>query len=424
MSTDNTNNTEYEDSWSYDEDDAYVNAPSQMYVEEKAKEVEAGQVAVNLQPTDPPANPKVNDMWIDTSLFPHTLYFWNGTAWQRASVISAEEVGSYTTVQTDELLNNVQLNLDSVEGRTTVVEEAVLPDALVSTITQTETYTTHLNDVVDGKVSTAITDLNVAQYVTQGQLIEKAQEITAKFQSMGGVNLLKNSTGYADLLNWQLMSGSVTKVIGNEMIDSGAGFSIVTGVITQSIFANAGDFYTLTVKVDKGTAGNSWVKLSDGTNFQQRDLIATQAYEYQIVQVAGFVPANGVLIVEFGANGCTGGCTFTAAMLNTGESGLQWSNANGELYNMNVQSDINGLTVFSNVYDGYTVVSPQEFAGYARNQQGNMEKMFTLNKETTEVSRLLVDSEVQDNMEIQMGSMKVKYINGGGYRGWAFIPNT
>jgi hypothetical protein len=108
-------------------------------------------------------------------------------------------------------------------------------------------------------------------------------------------------------------------------------------------------------------------------------------------------------------------------MLNVGTLGLQWSNANGEMYNSAVTFDINGVKVNSSVYDGYTVMSPIEFSGYYRNSQGVMQKVFSLNKDVTEVAKLNLTA---TDASIEMGTLKIVYINADGKRGWAFIPSS
>lgn len=428
------NYEEYEPSDSYGEDELNNTAGGEqmaaaIYVNEamQKQQEEISQKAnpVFIQPSTPPENPRLGDMWIDTSIFPHTIYAWDGVEWKRSTVISAEEVGAYTVAQSDEQMANVRLDLSALDERTTIVEQDITADSIVDKVVQHQTY-------IDSQTSTAnqaITDIegklkdeeyvkeNYPTMVTDSKLEQKASEIIASFSQGGGVNLLENSVGYAGTDRWQVMSGSISHVVGSEMVDSKSGFAISTGVMTQVVPVEVGREYTMTLRIKKGTAGTAWLKLSDGTTFQQMDLIDTQAYDYSIIQIPAFIPDSTTLIVEIGASGAEE-AIFTALMLNTGSVGYQWSLANGEVANTNVRMDINGLRVESTVYDGYTVMSPEEFSGYARNGQGVMEKVFTLNKDTTEMTKVAVDD------EIMMNSLKIININGGGYRGWAIVPST
>lgn len=379
---------------------------------------------VAMQPTEPPLNPREGDMWMDTSVFPHIIYAWTGAEWKRASVISAEEVGAYTVAESDEQRSQIELNVAAVESRTTVVEGKVDPDSITDVVTNHQVYKDDRDAAVGTGISNFQTNLadetwvneNLPKMTTESILKREADRIIGKFEKGGGVNKLRNSVGYAGLLNWQLMSGAAEQITGGEMIDAESGFAISTGVIQQIVACVIGEPYTLTMKVKKGTAGTAYMKISDGTNFQQVDMVETQAYDFTMIQVANFIPTSPTLIVEIGASGAS--AIFTAAMLNTGETGYQWSLANGELYNTNVQMDINGLNVRSNVYDGYTVMSPEEFSGYARNNQGVMEKVFTLNKDTTEMTKTQVDE------EMMMGTLKMVRVSGGGNSGWALVPST
>src|SRR5205085_6706926 len=113
------------------------------------------------------------------------------------------------------------------------------------------------------------------------KLVETSNNIQAKFTSGGGVNLLKNSSGYGldssnFLLNWQVTSGSATQYIGDDCVDAGAGISIKDGIIKQAVSGKAGDFYTLTLRAKKSTSGTAYAKISDGQKFLEADLIATQ----------------------------------------------------------------------------------------------------------------------------------------------------
>lgn len=368
------------------------------------------QTPVNLQPSSPPLNPKPSDMWIDTSIFPNVIYTWDGLQWNRASVLSASEVGAYTTAQVDDQMNNVQLDNTNLAGRVTTVETNTTPDAIVNTVTGSAAFKNKADATALGN------------YVLSSTLTTTMNNWNAQFSSGGGINLLKNSTGFGGLTNWQTISGAFSQYIGNDCIDSGSGFTATDGDIKQAISAVAGQLYTITCKVKKGTAGTGFLKISDGTTFQQVNMIATQSYNYTTIQISGFVPANNTLIIELNAAGVTGGIIFTALMVNIGTIGLQWCHALGELYNTNVQADINGLKVLSNVYDGYTIMSPSEFSGYFRNTQGIMQQVFTLNKDTTQVAKLAINDPTAP--EFDMGSLKMLYVNGGGYDGWALIPTS
>lgn len=353
--------------------------------------------------------------------------------------IDATMIGTYTTVQIDANLNKIQLAVDAVSEKTTI-NEGKLADGtgLFSIISTTTEYKDDVAGVaqgaVDGLVNSLQTDDAIAQilpkFATQSDLTRTATDMQAKFTSGGGVNLLRNSSGYglnpdSSLMLWSVVSGDANQYLGSDCVEVGAGIAISTGVIKQTISVprllkpdGTPQEYTLTLKVKKDAAGSAYVKLSDGVTFQQMDLIDGQPYDYITVQIAGFAPQGSDLTVELSGTGTN--VIFTAIMLNIGTAGLQWSHANGEVYNGIVTFDINGVKVISSVYDGYTVMSPSEFSGYYKKAGGVYTKVFTLNKDTTEVAKLKV---TDPNAEITMGSIKAIYMNNGVNRGWAFIPS-
>lgn len=367
----------------------------------------------SLQPSTPPLNPAIGDMWIDMNVYPNPIYTWTGTEWHKANVTSANEIGTYTTAQIDSISNNVNRDLSNLGDKVSAIDTRTTDSAIVTTMTKSQPFLDKADKSQLGNY------LLTATYNTQADLWN------ARFTSGGGINLLKNSVGYAwdnvNLDKWQAISGSWSQYLGDDCVEAGSGITATTGVIKQTVAGIAGQKYTLTAKVKKGTAGTAYMKLSDGTTFQQVDMISTAAYNYTQIQISGFIPASGTLIVELSATGATGGVIFTAIMLNIGDAGFQWCHAIGELYNTNVKININGIQVKSNVYDGYTAITPSEFSGYYRNTQGIMQKVFTLNKDTTEVAKLSI---TDPNAIIKMGSLQINYLNGGGHTGWAIIPTT
>jgi hypothetical protein len=361
----------------------YLNESAAQAVNER---LEQKQNSIKLQPTTPPSNPKKDDMWIDNSVFPNIIYTWNGTQWVKVTATSASEYGAYTTAQVDDAITIAKADMTQA-------------------------------------IKDAITDAELDKYMTLADFQIEKDNIMLAFAKGNGLNMLKNSVGYGYNTDgtfpyWQVTAGTAETIQGSDMVEAGSGFFIKDGVIKQAVTGTVGEEYTLSVKVNKGTAGSAYIKLSDGQTFQQIDFPVSAAYSYQLAQIKGFIPQTGAVIVEFGATGATGGATFTAAMLNLGVIGLQWSFAMGEMYNGNVKADINGLEVKSSVYDGYTRMAPQEFAGYARNNQGTMEKVFTLNKDTTEMKQAQLDE------FLAIGGIKAVRVDGGGKKGLAFIPNS
>ena len=128
-------------------------------------------------------------------------------------------------------------------------------------------------------------------------------------------------------------------------------------------------------------------------------------------------PKDSYYIVEFYGS-TDSDATFTDNMFALGEYKSQWTQANGEIMNTQVNVNLNGVLVKSSVYLGdYTVMSPLEFAGYS-NVSGTLTKVFSLNKDVTYMDK------AQIKKELRMVPIKVVPVTSGDLQGWAFVPST
>ncbi len=132
-----------------------------------------------------------------------------------------------------------------------------------------------------------------------------------------------------------------------------------------------------------------------------------------------FEPESPNTVIElFVKNGAQATVIISGVMYNIGNIALKWQPYPSEIYNTNVKIDINGITVKNNQTDGYTMITPQEFSGYAR-VNGEMERIFTLNGQVTEVKMLKAEKRI--TMEpISVFAMNSKETN---TIGWAFIAS-
>lgn len=254
---------------------------------------------------------------------------------------------------------------------------------------------------------------------------QTATDWQASFKTGSGVNLLFNSVGYAGLDFWTV-TGTANKVTSNEIKDlkekgAGNGFRLTGGTIKQVVTtSNAEDLsYTVSVIVSKGTAGTGYLKIYDGTTTKTQNFVSGTEYKYQKFSLT-INPAGNTFTVELNGDAASN-IIFTSVMANIGKFPLMWSHAPGEVYNTSVLMDINGIRVSSNTYEGHTVMSPQEFAGYAKVNTSSgpvMKRVFTLNAGTTEVFKL--DAEA----EIIMAPLKILKVQTASYNGWAFVPGS
>ena len=296
---------------------------------------------------------------------------------------------------------------------------------ITKTVFRTELTVDKQAQQIDSIVSRQdATDAAVAEQFTQ--ITQNLTEIVATAQASGGGNLIRNSVGFGKendgtLTIWQYGTGATTTTVHSQSAPASLSAGAVSGheiqmtgasTISQNITLTPGETYTLALRAKKNTAGAVTITVGNTTNSETITLAAGTAYDWQRQNVE-FTPtmsANTVTItVPSGAS-----VELTDLMLATGGA-LTWRQASGEIYNAQVSLDQAGVQVRSSVYTGdYVEITPLEFAGYS-NASGTMRKVFSLNRETTEVEQLEARS------QIKMPPIKIVPINNSSYKGWAFV---
>lgn len=286
------------------------------------------------------------------------------------------------------------------------------------------------------------------------QIYQNIENVITNVQTSGGNNLLKNSVMFAynekgipdewdtneDLLfynneqvlysNEEISYGGIKGLIiqsDTEALNAGSisahSFTLSDGMVKQKVIVvpNADEsgknFYTFNTKIKKNTAGYCYVKIYNANEEYMIELNnGTSAY-YEDYSIQAMFPTMNYFIVEFYGD-ADSGATFTDNMFSVGEYPTQWSQANGEIMNTQVNININGVLVKSAQYAGnYTIMSPLEFSGYA-NVNGVTTKVFSLNNDVTEVEKL------KARKEIRMIPIKIVPITSGNMQGWAFVEDT
>ena len=255
------------------------------------------------------------------------------------------------------------------------------------------------------KIKGMITALNeeTSELETKLTKIEMSSStVTTTIQQSGSDNLIKNSVGYAwdnDNKNipkfWDLKSGTAA-YIENDWTRinslSGRAWLFKTGVIEQEIPVSTGKKYTLSFLVRKINAlGTASIAIENGS----KTTIYNQSMENDSYSHTFVASGNSVKVIISAANT---EIYITDLLLNTGDSKQQWKQASGELYTSEVLVDIDGVMIRNNMYSGYTIISPSEFAGYYE-VNGRYIRVFTLNKDTTEVTKLQVDESIEVGKE-------------------------
>jgi hypothetical protein len=245
--------------------------------------------------------------------------------------------------------------------------------------------------IIDGLIKEtveSVTGLNTSMTAFE----QDFESFKNTIQIGGGNNIIKNSVGYGEDLNfWTLISGAVDKGTSTWILEGIAkhGWILSDGDMYQDLDILPGKDYTLSGRLIKYTqAGSILVGLYD----PDTDVLVHTAIEKVVTEVY-----DGQFSYEFNAEAyrklrlkitavgvsSVDPAELTDLMMAQGNNLDVWSQANGEIYTLNVKMDSQGVTVYSADNKGKTVMSPDEFAGYYNNS-----KIFTLNGDITEVMGL------------------------------------
>lgn len=397
-----------------------VNEITRSYTNSGADKLNLG----NYKPVTLSTNKAIKDLQNTISL--------NEQKWQEVPDIDVDEIND---------------KLTDIDNRTSTAEiiGTVIYSEDFTSIFDTKANVEDLSDLASGAELTEIQG-QLIQYVDgridgEGGINEEinkvtsvlektANEINAKFSSSGGINLVKNSIGYAGTDLWEV-TGSVRTVQNQEMeqLGFGSGFMSVegeAGTLSQTINTSIGTDYSLSfwVKKTRDNTTNADATVEVWENGVKRYIIGrvsntgvTEGFELAVHSFQTEY-SEVTIKVNFGTDV---DAIVSGLMVNVGTVPFQWQHADGEVYNTNIQMNLNGIKVLSSNYNGYTIMSPQEFSGYAEvlndDNEPVMTRVFTLNNDVTEVSKLDVDN------EINMSTMKLIPINTTANRGWAFISN-
>lgn len=288
------------------------------------------------------------------------------------------------------------------------------------------------------EITSVVSDLITLDGVVNAnysQIIQDLNAIIASVQESGGTNLIKNSVFFSYDLDglpdfWTPIDviGEATFFASPEAVSYGSisghvvklndiGYEQIMAVVKGDPENEASQRYSFSCRVKKNTLGTASITLTDGVTTWDVVYTAGTSLLWQEVSFEAIVPENSNITLSINGDG-DAGFEVTDLMLTVGKYKAQWTQANGEIMNTQVNIHSKGITVKSSVFVGdYTVISPLEFSGYA-NIGGVATKVFTLNKDVTEVKRLQVGD------EITMLPIKVVPINNATNEGWAFVKDS
>lgn len=265
------------------------------------------------------------------------------------------------------------------------------------------------------------------------KVYQDIDNIINSVQNSGGSNMLLNSVMFAYDTNgnptsWEtegdgtLLISASAEALANGGL-AGHVFVLNNKKVRQKVYVSPSNndeekiYYTFSCRISKNLTGSCYVKIYNAQEEYYIKLNEGESAFYKEYVLQSLVPKDNYYYVEFYGS-ADSDATFTDNMFATGEYKTQWTQANGEIMNTQVNINLNGVLVKSSIYLGdYTVMSPLEFAGYS-NINGTLTKVFSLNKDTTNVKKLRAED------SIAMRPIKVIPITTGDLQGWAFVPTT
>ena len=347
--------------------------------------------------------------------------------------------GNYkTTLKKSDKMSNVEKipNSKKIKKLQSQLDEETGKISLLTQVTNNNS--TELSNLVmqTNSIESTVQRVEEDSNENYNKILQDIEKLMISMQNTGGSNLIKNSVMFAyDTHNnpsdWEASeTGDIQMQSSAEALNGGSAsghvFILKDKTVKQRIYVKPDSndvpedektYYTFSTKIKKNTVGTCYIKLSNTNEEYMIELKNGESSFYGDYEIKELLPTMNYYDIEFYGSS-EAEATFTDNMFSVGRYKTQWTQANGEIMNTQVNINLNGVLVKSSVYLGdYTIMSPLEFAGYS-NINGVITKVFSLNKDTTLVKKL----EAED--EITMFPIKIVPITAGDLQGWAFVPSV
>ena len=260
------------------------------------------------------------------------------------------------------------------------------------------------------------------------QVTQNINSITTTIQTTGGGNLIHNSVGYnidsdRNLVNWT-KTGTISSESSPESVSYGAisGNQInlfASSSITQRITVDGSgnQLYTFSLRAKKGATGTATIHLRNNLDDYTITIPEGEAVLWNSYSLVGIEPHSTYFDVVIQTNSAVTELSVTDLMMTVGDSTTPWVSASDEILSKNVAVDSSGVTVRSNTTNDYVQLNELGLNGFS-DASGSMENVFTVNRDTTEVSKL------KTRNQISMSPIKIVPIKSGTRAGWAFVKES
>lgn len=255
------------------------------------------------------------------------------------------------------------------------------------------------------------------------QIIQDITNIVSSVQNSGGANLIRNSVGYS-LDDQGLPNNWVVDISGGSISVISSGESIAHGSLSGNVMILAGSEilqripvvadtgaensprYSFSVRIKKGAVGSGSITLTDGIEIYSLDFEPGDNPYYDLFSIQDILPKNNYLDLAVSGSPDSD-FAVTDMMMSVGDYVSQWTQANGEFANTQVNIDINGVTVRSSTVQGiYSLQTPFRFAGYR-----NGSVVYSLDESAVKSKKAILEE------GIEMPPLKIVKME----KGWAWV---
>jgi hypothetical protein len=293
---------------------------------------------------------------------------------------------------------------------------------ILKTIFNTEIKVNKQQQLIESVVSELV-QLGEETQENFTQIIQNITSVITSVQNSGGANLIKNSVGYflgdnGLPLSWNCTVGTSLSIqpSAEAQVHGSLSANIITLVgssMTQRVPAVADNGsedsprYSFGVRVKKSAVGTGSITITDGVESWVLNFASGDNPYYAEASIKDILPKNNYLDIT--VTGSTDSdFTVTDMMMAPGDYKSQWTQANGEFANTQVNIDINGVTVRSSTVQGAaTLQTPFRFSGM---QNGTL--VYSLDLDAVRSKKAILT----DGIEIP--PLKIVAMDSG----WAFVP--
>lgn len=300
-----------------------------------------------------------------------------------------------------------------------------LAGGISKTIYNTQIKVDKQNQQIESVVSEQVSmGDQIAENFTQ--VTQTLTEIITAVQNSGGNNLIKNSAMFlkgddGKPTSWTIAgTGSLTitpsaealnaGVLSGQMIGlEGETISQVINVVadSESIPEAEKSYYSFSCRIKKTAASEGSVVLSDGINEWEIEAPNGEDLEYKEFVIEGMLPVSTLLTLTV-TGSSAGEFSIGDMMLVPGTTRSNWTQANGELANTQLQVDSSGIKVTSSTTSGaYSAMNAQGVTVYRNGQP-----VASLTNDGVEAPSASVTE------AISMPPLRIQPTS----EGWAFVP--